>query len=120
MYGPEAVEWLVDASGCTAELLRCQARLEKLFAEIIADLDLHPVRPALWHAFPGEAGLSGVLVLSESHLACHTFPEHRFAAFSLYSCGRRRAWPWMERLRQSLGASEVTVREIRRGTLPRG
>ena len=77
-------EWLVDARGCRSDALRSQAVLEALFARVIDDLALRPVAPALWHAFPGECGVTGVVLLSESHLTCHTFPETGFAAFNLY------------------------------------
>lgn len=105
----------MDASGCPSAVLRSVPALEGLFARIIEELALHPVRPPLWHVFPGEAGLSGIVVLSESHLACHTFPEHGYAAFSLYCCRPRPAWPWAGRLAELLGARTVIVRAISRG-----
>jgi S-adenosylmethionine decarboxylase len=106
------VEWLVDASGCDPDLLRSLPALQALFARIIEEQGLHPVVPPLWHVFPGQAGLSGVVVLSESHLACHTFPEHGYLALSLYSCRERPAWPWRRRLGELLGARSVTVRSV--------
>ncbi len=55
-------------------------------------------------------------MLSESHLACHTYPEHRLATFNLYCCSDRPAWPWQPQLASRLGASEVVVRKVVRGT----
>ena len=46
-----------------------------------------------------QGGITGLLLLTESHLACHTFPERGFAAFNLYCCRPREDWPWPERLR---------------------
>ena len=108
-------QWIVDAHGCDPSLLRSCAALSGLFARIVEELGLHPASEAVWHVFPGQAGITGVLILSESHLACHTFPEHGFAAFDLYSCRPSQEWPWAERLADALGAAEVRVRSVPRG-----
>ncbi len=109
------VEWLVDAYGCEPAALRSRAALEGLFARIVAEAGLQPAEPAVWHEFPGAGGVTGLLMLMESHLACHTFPERGFAAFNLYCCRERPAWAWHEGLRAALGASDVRVTCTRRG-----
>jgi S-adenosylmethionine decarboxylase len=108
-------EWLVDASGCRPEALRSIPTFEALFACIVEDLGLKPVRPAVWHQFPGQGGLTGLLLLSESHLACHTFPERGFAALNLYCCRERPEWAWHRRLAEAIGAADVSVRRVPRG-----
>jgi S-adenosylmethionine decarboxylase len=108
-------EWIVDAHGCNAEALRSISSLEGLFARIIGELGLRPVAPPVWHQFPGEGGITGVVLLSESHLACHTFPESGFAALNLYCCRPRRRWTWEPTLTELLGAQHVQVRAEPRG-----
>ena len=110
-------EWIVDAHGCDASSLRSCAALAGLFARIVDELGLHPAGEPVWHVFPGQGGITGMLLLTESHLACHTFPERGFAAFDLYCCRPRPEWPWAERLADALGASEVRVRSVPRGEL---
>jgi len=112
---PLGSEWIVDAYGCDAELLRSKGALVRLFAQIVEEMELHPVGEAVWHVFPGAGGITGVLLLSESHLACHTFPERGFAALNLYSCRLAREWPWSERLKGAIGATRVNVRWFSRG-----
>jgi S-adenosylmethionine decarboxylase len=107
-------EWLIEASGCDADALRDVGRLREVFARAIDELELRVLGEQLWHKFPGEGGATGLAMLTESHLACHTYPEFRVATFNLYCCRERPAWPWEERLREMLGASEVSVRAIRR------
>jgi S-adenosylmethionine decarboxylase len=103
-------EWLVDASGCRAETLRDVAVLRRLFERIISDLNLQVVGEQMWHAFPQPGGVTGLALLTESHLACHTYPEFQTATINLYCCRERPAWPWAERLAELLGASSVSVR----------
>jgi S-adenosylmethionine decarboxylase len=112
---PLGTEWLVDAHGCDPGRLRSQARLGRLFARIVEELGLNPAGEATWRTFPGAGGVTGMLMLTESHLACHTFPERAFAAFSLYCCRPRPEWPWAERLAEELGAGRVEVRSVARG-----
>lgn len=108
-------EWLVDAHGCDPAALRSLETLQGLFRRAVEELELQPVAPPVWHRFPDAGGITGVVVLSESHLACHTFPERGFAAFNLYCCRPRPAWPWAERLTEALGADDVRVTAQPRG-----
>jgi S-adenosylmethionine decarboxylase len=107
-------EWLIEASGCDAEALRDVRRLRGVFERAVRELDLRVVGEPLWHKFPGEGGATGLAMLTESHLACHTYPEFRAATFNLYCCRERPEWPWAERLREMLGAETVTVRSVGR------
>jgi S-adenosylmethionine decarboxylase len=107
-------EWLVEAAGCRADALRDPALLEALFDRLIADLGLNPLHRPAWHVFPGQGGITGYVMLSESHLACHTYPEHGVITLNLYCCRPRPEWPWEKRLAELLGASEVRVRMVER------
>jgi S-adenosylmethionine decarboxylase len=106
---------MVDAHGCDPEALRSPAVLAGLFARIVVEMALHQVGEPVWHVFPGAAGITGVVILSESHLACHTFPERGYAAFDLYCCRASPGWAWAERLGEALGAADVRVRCVARG-----
>ena len=76
--------------------------------------------PGLWHRFPFPGGVTGLYLLTESHLACHTYPEHALATFNLYCCRPRPRWPWEQRLAEVLGAARVLVRCLPRGVEPEG
>ena len=109
-------EWLVDAAGCRPEALTSVATLRSLFECIIRELDLHALHESEFVVFPPPGGVTAFVVLSESHLACHTYPEHGVIALNLYCCRERPDWPWQERLAEFLGASEVSVRKLARTT----
>ena len=107
-------EWLIEATGCEAERLRDEARLRSVFDSVIGDLGLKAI-DSIWHKFPGEGGVTGLVALTESHLACHTYPEHGTATFNLYCCRTRPEWDWEGKLAEALAASTVSVIKIERG-----
>ncbi len=107
-------EWLVDAMGCAPAALRDAVLLQTLCDRLLVDLDLRVIGMGAWHPFPAPGGLTGLYLLAESHLACHTYPEFGVATFNLYCCRHRPAWPWQARLRAALGAEEVVVRAVDR------
>ena len=112
---PAGTEWIVDAHDCDPEALRSRPRLEGLLARIVAELDLVTVATPVWHVFPNPGGITGLVVLAESHLTCHTFPEYALATFNLYRCRPGASWPWAQRLEETLGAARVSVRSVARG-----
>ena len=107
-------EWLIDASGCDADALADTERLRAVFNRVISDLDLHVVGEIAWAKFSEPGGVSGLALLSESHLACHTYPEFKAATFNLYCCRKSTAWPWENMLREMLGARKVSVTVVER------
>lgn len=106
----------MDAHGCHPESLRSADTLKAVFDRVVRELGLRAAGDAVWRVFPGEGGVTGLLLLTESHLACHTFPERGFAAFNLYCCRPRAEWPWPDRLAEALGARDVQVTVLVRGT----
>jgi S-adenosylmethionine decarboxylase len=111
-------EWLVDAEGCSAEALRDIETIRRVCDRVLRDLALQVVGEPQWHQFPQPGGVTGVYLLTESHLACHTYPETGIATFNLYCCKTRPEWRWEERLTELLGATRVRVRFAARGDDP--
>ena len=108
-------EVIIDAVGCAPEQLRCLDTLRALCEQIVADLQLHVVGTPQWHPFPEPGGVTGMYLLSESHLTCHTFPEFQLATFNLYCCRPHGEWNWPTQLGKWLGARRVEVRCLERG-----
>ena len=109
-------EWLIEATGCSKSRLRDESVLRSVLSTVIADLDLKAVG-SVWHKFEGEGGVTGLIALTESHLACHTYPEHSTATFNLYCCRARPEWDWDANLRAMLAAGSVSVTRIERGEI---
>jgi S-adenosylmethionine decarboxylase len=108
-------EWAVDAYGCDPRRLRDRVTLERVLLRAVEELGLTVIGAGAWQVFPDHAGVTGMLLLTESHLVCHTYPEHGIATFNLYCCRARPEWPWSERLAEMLGADEVRVCRLDRG-----
>jgi len=107
-------EWIVEAYGCVPDRLRDLTTLQDLFARLMQDLDLHARGEGCWHQFPTTGGITGVTVLSESHLACHSFPEYGTLCLNLFCCRPRPEWDFAGQLRTIVGAQTVNVRRIER------
>jgi S-adenosylmethionine decarboxylase len=103
-------EWVIEAYGCDSRLLADLNHLKALFAQVIEGLALRPVGETLWHQFPGPAGITGLCLLAESHLTCHTFPEHRSLCLNLFCCRPRPEWDFVRCLKERFAAERVSVR----------
>ncbi len=108
-------EWLVDAHGCRADSLRDLAAIRGFMEQVLRRLELRVVGEGAFHQFGGEGGVTGIYLLTESHLSCHTYPENGVATFNLYCCRPRPDYPWHAELERALGARDVRVRTVVRG-----
>ena len=112
-------EWLIDAQGCRAEALRDLVVVRALLEAVLVRLKLRVIGEGAWHKFGGEGGVTGLYLLTESHLSVHTYPEHGAATFNLYCCRPRPEFPWAQEIARALGGAgadvRVDVRVIERG-----
>jgi S-adenosylmethionine decarboxylase len=107
-------EWIVEAFGCDAGRLADRAVLASLVDRMVHELALRPIGTGQWHVFPPPGGITGMLLLAESHLTVHTFPEHGSLCLNLFCCTPRAEWPFADRLAALLGAERVVVRHVER------
>ena len=74
---------------------------------------LHP----FFHQFSPH-GITGVVVVAESHFSVHTWPEYGYCALDIFTCGESvNGHKAMEYMKQSLGAVNASVIEVKRGVL---
>ena len=67
------------------------------------------------HHFTPNGGVSGVAVLSESHISIHTWPEADYAALDVFMCGHAEPHKAIAVLEEAFGPSSIRVDEHRRG-----
>ncbi len=73
------------------------------------------IRESAFHRFDPQ-GVSGTVILAESHLSIHTWPEKGYAAMDFYTCGDHTdPWRACEYAAQALGAKSILTTEFKRG-----
>jgi S-adenosylmethionine decarboxylase proenzyme len=109
---------LVEYHGCAVAILDDVERIRAAITEAALRAGATPVTDVVVHHFSPH-GVTGVVVIAESHFSIHTWPEHGFAAVDLFTCGEALdPWAAFALLRDLLGAATHSVVEIRRGLLP--
>jgi S-adenosylmethionine decarboxylase proenzyme len=108
---------LGEFHGCDRELLN---RPDHIRVELLAAVTVSGATPIqdFVHEFTPH-GVTGIVVIAESHFAIHTWPEYGFAAVDLFTCGDTvDPWTAFEHLAKALRATTHSVVEMRRGLLP--
>jgi spermidine synthase len=104
---------VVDAFGCSSQALNDAELLDRLLTEAVKSVGAQ-VLHTYFHRFQPQ-GVTGVIVISTSHMAIHTWPENQHAAFDLFTCGVGDLRAAAETILTSLGAQRSVVREVARG-----
>lgn len=104
-----------------ARLLTDPAALQALCARAVRRAGLTPVGNA-FHAFPPPGGVTAVVLLAESHLALHTWPELGAVTLDVYVCNRGednsvRAEALLAELQAAFAPREAQVQRLQRGAL---
>jgi S-adenosylmethionine decarboxylase len=107
-------EWIIEAHGCNPASLADLDRLKCLFARLIDGMQLHPVGDPQWHQFPKPGGITGLCLLAESHVACHTFPEFGSLCLNVFCCRPRADWDFEGVLKSEFSAGSVDIRKVER------
>ncbi len=107
---------LVELMGCSAEVLNDVNLVEQLMGQAAIDAGATVIQSSFHHFSP--FGVSGVVVIQESHLAIHTWPEYQYAAIDLFTCGDS-VDPWIsfDLLKNGFQAQNQSVLEMHRGSL---
>jgi S-adenosylmethionine decarboxylase len=78
---------ILELWGCNSEFLNDLQFVERTMTDAALQAGAE-VREVTFHQFAPQ-GVSGVVIVSESHLAIHTFPEHGYASIDVFTCGKR-------------------------------
>jgi len=69
------------------------------------------------HTFTEGGGISGVAVLSESHISVHTWPERGYAAFDVFMCGDAEPRKALGVFKDAFNPGRIVIGEHKRGVL---
>jgi S-adenosylmethionine decarboxylase len=105
---------LIELYNCDKEILNNCALIEKYMDEAAAKSKAVVVK-SMFHMF-SPWGVSGAVIIKESHLTVHTWPEYGFAAVDLFTCGESiDPWAAFDYLFDKLKAQRSETTEIPRG-----
>ncbi len=105
---------LLELNNCPQELLLEQETLKATLVEAADTAGATVVKP-VFHQFSPH-GLSGVVVIAESHIAVHTWPEHGYAAIDIFTCGDPViAGRIQSEIEKRFAPAQVTSQAINRG-----
>jgi S-adenosylmethionine decarboxylase len=107
---------LAEYFDCDKELLNDPKRLEEFMQEAATKANATVISSSFRTFEP--FGVSGVIIVAESHLAIHTWPEYGFAAVDFFTCGdTSNPWKAHEFLKTVLKPSHTEEKEVLRGVL---
>ncbi|WP_123053810.1 adenosylmethionine decarboxylase [Clostridium sp. JN-1] len=105
---------LSEIYGCNSEILNNKELIEKIMVDSALKAGAE-VREVVFHKFSPQ-GVSGVVIISESHLTIHTWPELGYAAVDVFTCGDRiNPWNACNYMTEKLDAKNMTATEVKRG-----
>lgn len=87
MFGPHLI---LEAYGCPKELLGDLGLISQTLDAYPAQLDMTKIMPPYVFTYhgtvPDDWGVSGVVLIAESHISIHTFPDKGFVTLDIFSC----------------------------------
>jgi S-adenosylmethionine decarboxylase len=105
---------LVEYYNCDEEILKDHKLIEEMMVKAATKANATVVQ-SVFHLF-NPWGVSGAVVISESHLTIHTWPEFGYAAVDLFTCGDSvNPWIAFDYLNESLKAEKSESMEVTRG-----
>lgn len=106
--------YIVEASGCNPEVISKVEEVEQIMVRA-AEAARVQVWSIAFHRF-SPTGVSGVVVISESHLSVHTWPEFGYVALDIYTCGQSaKPEAAVEVALRAFQAKSVHITEVTRG-----
>lgn len=109
---------LAEVYGCDFEILNNLSKVEEIMIKAAEEAGAE-VRESVFHKFSPQ-GVSGVVVIAESHLTIHTWPEFGYAAVDVFTCGEKvNPWDACDYLTDHFHAKRRIANETKRGVLPK-
>jgi S-adenosylmethionine decarboxylase len=105
-----------DVYGCQPSQISFQSDIETLLTNIVRELGLTGIRSGFKQFQP--IGVTGFILLEESHISVHTWPEHGFVALDIFSCKPFEAAAVSFMLERELRCDQIVLHQMSRGKLP--
>ncbi len=106
---------LVEFMNCDPHIMNDVAGIERDMVAAAQKAGATVINSTFHHFSPW--GVSGVVVIQESHLAIHTWPEYGYAAVDLFTCGEMDAWISFDHLKECFKSLSYSAIEMKRGSV---
>ena len=106
---------LVEFMNCDPHIMNDVAGIERDMVAAAQRAGATVINSTFHHFSPW--GVSGVVVIQESHLAIHTWPEYGYAAVDLFTCGEMDAWISFDHLKECFKSHSYSAIEMKRGSV---
>lgn len=107
---------ILEFYGCQKDILKDSKRIEAIFKEA-SKISNATIVKSTFHYF-NPHGVSGVIIISESHFSIHTWPEYGYAAVDFFSCSEKVNIELpINYLEKALKPSYISRIELKRGIL---
>ncbi len=106
--------YIVEAAGCKPYILSDPDRIQAILTEGAKRGNM-TIRSSYFYRFSPQ-GVSGVLIVAESHISIHTWPEYQYAALDVYVCGDdSNPEASIDYILEQFGSSHAHISEVKRG-----
>lgn len=104
----------MEASGCDPETLGDPLKLREILLRAAKEAKMD-VRTVHFYKF-SPTGVSGMVIVTGSHISIHTWPENRYAAIDVYICGdASEPEKAIDIILSGIGAKHAHITEVQRG-----
>jgi S-adenosylmethionine decarboxylase len=113
-FGPHL---MIDGYDANPEKLRDAELVRRVLDELPEEMEMTKVLPPFVYSYGpgGEDGVTGVVIIAESHIAIHTFPKKRFLSIDIFSCKAFDMGKALRRLAETFEIGRYETHMIHRG-----
>ena len=105
--------FIVEATDCDKEILKNVEKIRDIFLKAAKESNM-TIKGDFFFRFSPE-GVSGTVIVAESHLSIHTWPNEGYAAIDVYTCGNSQPEKAVDYILKELKAKKAHITEIKRG-----
>jgi S-adenosylmethionine decarboxylase len=106
--------YIVEASGCNEDIISNAELISEILIQAAKKGDMD-IKTSYFYKFMPK-GVSGFVIVAESHISIHTWPEKRYAAIDVYVCGNRsKPEKTIDYILEALDSNYAHVSEVKRG-----
>lgn len=108
------IQIIAEFYGCSADLISRSETVKRIMNRAVRKSNLTKIR-SHYHQFR-PSGVTGVVLLAESHITMHSWPEYNYLALDLFSCGdKKKAQAAYKQMIKDFKPAKVKKKVIMRG-----